>query len=157
MKKSGRKNEEYLRVGATLPPHRRPGRDLLLRVTEEMGPTAVATRDLGRYYALLEAALRGLRGRFTSRELSALAYALQSMALVEVPDLLYLAPEAVEESVELEDLCGMTGLSPEECEAFRKKVESLELAEAFALVDAVGRYLEGGGGGEEAWRSLGLL
>jgi len=146
-----------VRVSTTLTPEDRPGQDLLERATGEMGPSAVATRDLARYYALLETARRRLRGRFTARELEALAYALKDMALIEVPDFLYLAPVSVEESVEHEDLCAMAGL--EDCPGFLERVKGLELAEAFALVDAVGRYLAlpEGEQGEEGWRKLGLL
>jgi|GEM_PF-3226137 len=146
-----------VRVSTTLAPEGRPGRDLLARATEEMSPSSVAVRDLARYYALLETATRRLRGRFNARELEALAYALQSMALIEVPDLLYLAPVSVEESVLHEDLCAMAGL--EDCPGFLERVKGLELAEAFALVDAVGRYLAlpEEKRGEEGWRKIGLL
>jgi hypothetical protein len=129
----------------------------LERSTPEMSPSVVALRDLGRYYALLEAAKRKLKGRFSARELEALAYALQGMALVEVPGLLYLAPATVEESVRHEDLCAMAGI--EDCRGFLERVRGLELAEVWALVDAVGRYLSLSDGerGEEGWKRLGLL
>ncbi len=122
-----------------------------------MSPSAVALRDLGRYYALLEVARRRLKGRFSLPELEALAYALQGMALVEVPDLLYLAPATVEESVRHEDLCAMAGI--EDCRGFLERVRGLELSEVWALLDAIGRYLAlpGEGRGEEGWRRLGLL
>ncbi len=122
-----------------------------------MSPSTVALRDLGRYYALLEAARRRLKGRFSARELEALAYALQGMALVEVPDLLYLAPATVEESAQHEDLCAMAGI--EDCPGFLERVRGLELSEVWALVDAIGRYLAfpGEERGEEGWKRLGLL
>ncbi len=127
------------------------------RSTPEMSPSTVALRDLGRYYALLEVARQRLRGRFSLPELEALAYALQGMALVEVPGLLYLAPATVEESVEHEELCAMAGI--EDCPGFLERVKALELAEVWALVDTVGRYLAfpGEERGEEGWRKLGLL
>lgn len=117
----------------------------------------VALRDLERYYALLEVARRRLRGRFSLPELVALAYALQSMALIEVPELLYLAPATVEDSVRYEDLCGMAGI--EDCQGFLERVKGLELAEVWALVDAIGRYLSfpSEERGEESWKRLGLL
>jgi hypothetical protein len=122
-----------------------------------MSPSVVALRDLERYYALLEVARRRLRGRFSLPELVALAYALQSMALIEVPELLYLAPATVEDSVRYEDLCGMAGI--EDCQGFLERVKGLELAEVWALVDAIGRYLSfpSEERGEESWKRLGLL
>jgi hypothetical protein len=122
-----------------------------------MSPSAVPLRDLGRYYALLEVARRRLRGRFFLSELEALAYALQGMALVEVPELLYLAPATVAESVEHEDLCAMAGV--EDCQGFLERVRGLELAEVWALVDAIGRYLAfpGEERGEKGWKRLGLI
>jgi hypothetical protein len=81
-----------------------------------MSPFGGALRDLERYYALLEAARRRLRGRFSLPELEALAYALQGTALIEVAELLYLAPAAVEDSARYEDLCGMAGI--EDCQGF---------------------------------------
>jgi hypothetical protein len=151
------KGKKLLRVSTTLAPDGKVGRSLLERASPEMSPSTVALRDLGRYYALLEAARRRLKGRFSARELEALAYALQGMALIEVPDLLYLAPATVEESVEHEDLCAMGGI--EDCQGFLERVKALELAEVWALVDAVGRYLSlpDEEGGEEGWRKLGLL
>ncbi len=105
-----------VKVSNTFSPAHRPGKDILLRASGEMGPTAVASRDLARYYALLEAATRRLRGRFSPAELEALAYALQSMALVEHPDLFYLAPEAVAEAERYEGLCAMAGIG--DCQGF---------------------------------------
>jgi hypothetical protein len=149
------KGEKFLRISTTLAPDGKVGRSLLERVNPEMSPSVVALRDLERYYALLETARRRLKGRFSPRELEALAYALQGMALVEVPELLYLAPATVEDSVRYEDLCAMTGI--EDCQGFLERVKALELAEVWALVDAVGRYLSNEERGEEAWRKLGLL
>ncbi len=149
------KGKKLLRVSTTLAPDGRVGRSLLERAGPEMSPSVVALRDLERYYALLEAARRRLKGRFSLPELEALAYALQGMALVEVPDLLYLAPATVEESVRHEDLCAMAGV--EDCRGFLERVKALELSEVWALVDAVGRYLSGEERGEEAWKRLGLL
>jgi len=140
-----------LRISTTVAP------SLLDRVNPEMSPSVVALRDLGRYYALLEAARRRLQGRFSPRELEALAYALQGMALMEVPELLYLAPATVEESVEHEDLCAMAGI--EDCQGFLERVKALELAEVWTLVDTIGRYLSlpDGERGEEGWKRVGLL
>ncbi len=149
------KGKKLLRVSTTLAPEGKVGRSLLERASPEMSPSTVALRDLGRYYALLEVARRRLKGRFSLPELEALAYALQGMALVEVPDLLYLAPARVEESVRHEDLCAMAGV--EDCQGFLERVKALELAEVWALVDAVGRYLSGEERGEGGWRRLGLL
>jgi hypothetical protein len=151
------RDRKVVRISTTLAPDGEVGRALLERSTPEMSPSAVAVRDLGRYYALLEAARRRLRGRFSAQELEALAYALQGMALIEVPELLYLAPATVAESVEHEDLCAMAGI--EDCQGFLERVRGLELAEVWALVDAVGRYLSlpNGERGEEGWRRLGLL
>ncbi len=105
----------------------------------------------------IEVVRQGLKGRFSARQLEALAYALQGMALVEVPGLLYLAPATVEEGVEHEDLCATAGI--EDCRGFLERVKALELSEVWALVDAVGRYLSlpGEERGEEGWRRLGLL
>jgi hypothetical protein len=151
------KKERLVRISTTLAPEGKVGRNLLERVNPEMSPSVVAVRDLGRYYALLEAAGRRLKGRFSARELEALAYALQGMALVEVPELLYLAPATVEDSVRYEDLCAMAEI--EDCQGFLERVKGLELAEVWALVDAVGRYLSlpNGERGEEGWKRLGLL
>lgn len=151
--------QRNVQISTMLSSDRRPGRDLLLRASEELTPTQVARRDLARYYALLERALASLRGRFSPVELEALAYALASMATIESPDLLYLAPATVEEAVRYEDLCGQAGLSPEECEGFLRRVRALDLAQAYALVDAVGRYLAlpRERRGEEGWREVGLL
>jgi hypothetical protein len=151
------KKERLVRISTTLAPEGKVGQNLLERVNPEMSPSVVAIRDLGRYYALLEAARRRLKGRFSARELEALAYALQGMALVEVPELLYLAPATVEDSVRYEDLCAMAGI--EDCQGFLERVKALELAEVWALVDAVGRYLSlpNGERGEEGWKRLGLL
>jgi len=145
-----------LRISTTLAPGGRVGRNLLERANPEMSPSVVALRDLGRYYALLETARRRLKGRFSARELEALAYALQGMALVEVAELLYLAPVTVAESVEHEDLCAMAGV--EDCQGFLERVRGLELAEVWALVDAVGRYLAfpSEERGENGWKRLGL-
>jgi len=146
-----------VRISTTLAPDGKVGRNLLGRVNPEMSPSVVALRDLERYYALLEVARRRLKGRFSARELEALAYALQAMALIEVPELLYLTPATVEESVEHEDLCAMAGV--EDCQGFLERVKGLELAEVWALVDAIGRYLSLSDRerGEEGWRRLGLL
>ena len=146
-----------MRISTTVAPSGRVGRSLLDRVNPEMSPSVVALRDLGRYYALLEAARRRLQGRFSPRELEALAYALQGMALMEVPELLYLAPATVEESVEHEDLCAMAGI--EDCQGFLERVKALELAEVWTLVDTIGRYLSlpDGERGEEGWKRVGLL
>lgn len=151
--------ERDMQVSTRLSPDRRPGRDILLRATEDLTPTQVARRDLARYYALLERALASLRGRFSPVELEAIAYALASMAQVEAPELLYLAPATVEEAVRYEDLCGQAGFSPEECEDFLRRVRALDLAQSYALVDAVGRYLAlpRERRGEEGWKEVGLL
>ena len=144
-----------MRISTTLAPDGKVGRALLEKSTPEMSPSVVALRDLERYYALLEAARRRLRGRFSLPELEALAYALQGMALIEVPELLYLAPATVEDSVRYEDLCGMAGI--EDCQGFLERVRGLELAEVWALVDAIGQYLSSEERGEEGWKRLGLL
>jgi hypothetical protein len=149
------KGEKLLRISTTLAPDGKVGRNLLERANPQMSPSTVALRDLGRYYALLEAARRRLKGRFSARELEALAYALQGMTLVEVPELLYLAPATVEDSVRYEDLCAMAGI--EDCQGFLERAKGLELAEVWALVNAVGRYLSGEERGEEGWRKLELL
>jgi hypothetical protein len=151
------KGEKFLRISTTLAPDGKVGRNLLERANPEMSPSTVALRDLGRYYALLEAARRRLQRRFSPRELEALAYALQGMALIEVPELLYLAPATVEDSVRYEDLCAMAGI--EDCQGFLERVKGLELAEVWALVDVIGRYLSLSDRerGEEGWRRLGLL
>jgi hypothetical protein len=151
------KGEKFLRISTTLAPDGKVGRNLLERANPEMSPSVVAIRDLERYYALLEAARRRLGGRFSLRELEALTYALQGMALIEVSELLYLAPATVEDSVRYEDLCAMAGI--EDCQGFLERVRGLELAEIWALVDAVGRYLSlpAEERGEEGWRRLGLL
>jgi hypothetical protein len=146
-----------VRISTTLAPDGKVGRALLEKSTPEMSPSVVALRDLERYYALLEAARRRLKGRFSLPELEALAYALQGMALIEVPELLYLAPATVEDSVRYEDLCPMAGI--EDCQGFLERVKGLELAEVWALVDAIGRYLSfpGEERGEGGWKRLGLL
>jgi len=151
------KGERVLRISTTLAPDGKVGRSLLDRANPEMSPSVVAVRDLGRYYALLEAARRRVRGRFSPGELEALAYALQGMALIEVPELLYLAPATVAESVEHENLCAMAEI--EDCQGFLERVKGLELAEVWALVDAVGRYLSlpDGERGEKGWKRVGLL
>jgi hypothetical protein len=151
------KGEKPLRISTTLAPDGRVGRNLLERANPEMSPSTVALRDLERYYALLEVARRRLRERFSPQELEALAYALQGMALIEVPELFYLAPATVAESVEHEDLCAMAGLG--DCRGFLERVKGLELAEVWALVDAVGRYLSlpDRERGEEGWKRVGLL
>jgi len=147
----------YVRFGNMLAPGARPGKDLLERATGEMTPSLVATRDLARYYALLEVARRRLKGVFSPRELEALAYALESMASIEHPDLLHLAAQSVVDSVRYEDLCGMAGI--EDCQDFLRRVKELGLAEIWALVDAVGVYLglPREERGEPTWRRLGLL
>jgi hypothetical protein len=151
------KKEKLVRISTTLAPEGKVGRNLLERVNPEMSPSTVALRDLERYYALLEVARRRLRERFSPQELEALAYALQGMALIEVPELLYLAPATVEDSVRYEDLCAMAGI--EDCQGFLERVKGLELAEVWALVDAVGRYLSlpDRERGEEGWKRVGLL
>jgi len=151
------KDKKLLRVSTTLAPDGKVGRSLLERASPKMSPSVVALRDLGRYYALLEAARRRLKGRFSLPELEALAYALQGMALIEVPELLYLAPATVEDSVEYEHLCAMAGI--EDCRGFLERVKALELSEVWALVDAIGRYLAlpDKERGEEGWKRLGLL
>ena len=149
----------HVRVSTQLGPDQRPGRDLLSRATENLTPTQVARRDLARYYALLERAAMSLRGRFSPVELEAIAYALASMAQVETPELLYLAPATVEEAVRYERICDQVGLAPEECESFLRRVRALDLAQSYALVDAVGRYLAlpREKRGEEGWKEVGLL
>jgi hypothetical protein len=149
------KSKKLLRISTTLAPEGKVGRSLLERASPEMSPSVVALRDLERYYALVGVARQRLKGRFSPRELEALAYALQGVALVEVPELLYLAPATVEDSVRYESLCSMAGI--EDCQGFLERVRGLELAEVWALVDTVGRYLSGKERGEEAWRKLELL
>lgn len=150
--------ERDMQVSTRLSPDRRPGRDILLRATEDLTPTQVARRDLARYYALLERAAMSLRGRFSPVELEAIAYALASMAQVATPELLYLAPATVEEAVRYERICDQVGLTPEECDLLLR-VRALDLAQSYALVDAVGRYLAlpREKRGEEGWKEVGLL
>ncbi len=149
--------ERSLRVHTNLSPDVRPGSDIAARITPELGGGAVARRDLHRYYALLDRALAGVRGRFSARELEALAHALASMATVETPELIYLAPASVEEAVLEERLCEQAGI--EDCEGFLERVRGLDLAQRYALVDAVGRYLAlpREDRGEEGWKKIGLL
>jgi len=146
-----------VRIGSTLSRELRPGADIAARMTDDYGATAVATRDLARYYALLERARRSLRGLFAPHELEALAYVLDSMACVEVPELIYLALATVEEAVQEERLCEAAGI--EDCEGFLDRVRGLDLAQRYALVDAVGMYLARPPEkrGEEAWRAIGML
>lgn len=146
-----------VRIGSTLSSETRPGSDVAKRITDDMGASAITTRDLARYYALIERALAGIRGRFTPRELEALAYALASMATIETPELIYLAPATVEEAEREERLCEQAGL--DDCEGFLERVRALDLAQRYALVDAVGRYLAlpREKRGEEGWRDIGLL
>lgn len=149
--------EKLIRTGAAFVADSLTGRNLQLRQREGFGPTAVASRDLERYYALLAEARRRLRGRFSLGELEALAFALQSMAEIERPQLFILAAESVEESVRYEELCEAGGI--EDCQDFLERVRGLELAELWALIDAVGVYLhlpdeERGAAG---WKKLGLL
>jgi hypothetical protein len=146
-----------IRVGSAFSPDSLAGRSLRERTREGFGPTAVASRDLERYYALLAEARRRLRGRFSAGELEALAFALQSMAEIEHPQLFILAAESVEESVRYEELCQAGGI--EDCQGFLERVRGLGVAEVWALIDAVGIYLhlpdeERGAAG---WRKLGLL
>ena len=146
-----------IRIGSTLSHEIRPGADVAARMAGGLGATTVATRDLARYYALLERARRSLRGLFSTRELDALAYALDSMASVESPELIYLAPATVEEAVSEERLCEQAGI--EDCEGFLDRVRGLDLAQRYALVDAVGLYLvrPPEERGEEVWTEIGLL
>ncbi|ADH65440.1 hypothetical protein Mesil_3653 (plasmid) [Allomeiothermus silvanus DSM 9946] len=146
-----------IRVGSAFLPDSFAGRSLRERTRKGYGPTAVASRDLERYYALLAEARRRLRGRFGANELEALAFALQSMAEIEHPQLFVLAPESVEESVRYEELCAAGGI--EDCADFLQRVRSLGVGELWALIDAVGIYLhlpdeERGAAG---WKRLGLL
>jgi len=148
--------ENALRVNTSLSPEVRPGADLIQRA-RELSPTEVARRDLARYYAMLERARRSLRGRFSARELEALAHALDSMAGVEAPELIYLVPATVEEAVGEERLCEQAGL--EDCGGFLERVRGLDLAERYALVDAVGVYLslKPSERSADTWGELGLL
>lgn len=146
-----------IRVGSAFSPDSLAGRSLRERTREGFGPTAVASRDLERYYALLAEARRRLRGRFSANELEALAFALQSMAEIERPQLFVLAAESVEESARYEELCEAGGI--EDCGEFLERVRGLGVAEVFALIDAVGIYLhlpdeERGAAG---WKKLGLI
>lgn len=149
--------KRVVRTGSAFPADSLAGRSLQERTREGFGPTAVTSRDLERYYALLMEARRRLRGRFSANELEALAFALQSMAEVERPQLFVLAPESVEESVRYEALCVKGNI--EDCTDFLQRVRSLGIAELWALIDAVGIYLhlpdeERGAAG---WKKLGLL
>lgn len=148
---------EIIRTGAAFLADSLAGRNLRLRTREGFGPTAVVSRDLERYYALLEEARRRLRGRFRENELEALAFALQSMAEIENPQLFVLAPESVKESERYEGLCQAASI--EDCQEFLERVKSLELAELWTLIDAVGVYLHlpGEERGAAGWRKLGLL
>ncbi len=144
-----------LRVNTSLSPDVRPGADLVQRARSAT-PTEIARRDLARYYSMLERAMRGLRDRFSVAELEALAYALSSMASVEAPELIYLVPATVEEAEQHERLCEQAGL--DDCEGLLRRVRELSLAERYALVDAIGQYLElpRDQRGEEGWVGLGL-
>jgi hypothetical protein len=146
-----------MEVEVTLDPNWRPGKDLLERTTPEMSPSVVILRDLERYYALLEVAARRIRGRFSPRELDALALALRDMIKVDAPEFFYVALEAVEESNQYEELCAKAGI--DNCQSFLDQVRKLELAEIWVLMDAIGRYLAlpKEERGEEAWKKLGLL
>ena len=148
--------DRNLQIATRLSPSIRPGADIAARAGD-LSPTEVARRDLARYYAILERALAGIRDRFTVRELEALAYALASMATVETPELIYLAPASVEEAVREERLCEQAGI--EDFEGFLERVRGLDLAQRYALVDAVGRYLAlpREERGEEWWKKIGLL
>ena len=148
--------EKNLQIATRLSPSIRPGADIAARASD-LSPTEVARRDLARYYALLERAIAGIRGRFSARELEALAHALASMAMVETPELIYLAPASVEEAVREEQLCEQAGI--EDCEGFLERVRGLDLAQRYALVDAVGRYLALPLGEREDgwWQKVGLL
>lgn len=146
-----------VRIGSSFDPDSPAGSNLQLRAREGFGPTAVASRDLERYYALLAEARRRLRGRFSANELEALAYALQGLAEIENPQLFVLAAETVEESARYEELCEAGGI--EDCGEFLERVRGLGVAEVFALIDAVGIYLhlpeeERGAAG---WKKLGLI
>lgn len=146
-----------VRIGSSFDPDSPAGSNLQLRAREGFGPTAVASRDLERYYALLAEARRRLRGRFSVNELEALAFALQSMAEIERPQLFVLAAESVEESARYEELCEAGGI--EDCRGFLERLRNLGVGEIWALIDAVGIYLhlpeeERGAAG---WKRLGLL
>jgi len=149
--------KDNLQISSRLSPEARPGAELAARAVGELTPTRVALRDLHRYYALLERARLRLRGRFQPAELAALAHALQGMALVDAPELFYLVPDAVAESVQEEQLCEMAGIA--DCEDFLERVRGLDLAERYALVDAISTYLERPQEerGEAAWRELGMI
>jgi hypothetical protein len=146
-----------MEVEVMLEPDFRPGKDLLERTTPEMSPSVVILRDLRRYYALLEVAARRIRGRFSPRELDALAFALRDMIKANPPEIFYIAPEAVEESNQYEGLCAMAGI--DNCQSFLDRVRKLELAEIWVLMDAIERYLAlpKEERGEKAWEKLGLL
>jgi len=148
--------ESSIQVSTRLSPSIRPGADIARRAVQ-MSPTEVARRDLGRYYALLERARRSMRGLFSPRELEALAYALDSMASVESPELIYLVPATVEEAVVDERLCEQALI--EDCEGFLERVKGLDLAQRYAIVDAVSAYLARPREerGEEAWREIGMI
>ncbi|MCL6568322.1 MAG: hypothetical protein K6T35_05460 [Meiothermus silvanus] len=146
-----------IRVGSAFSPDSLAGRSLRERTREGFGPTAVASRDLERYYALLAEARRRLRGRFSVNELEALVFALQGMAEIERPQLFILAADTVEESARYEGLCEKAGI--EDCREFLERVRGLGVAEVWALIDAVGVYLhlpdeERGAAG---WKKLGLI
>lgn len=146
-----------IRVGSAFSPDSLAGRSLRERTREGFGPTAVASRDLERYYALLAEARRRLRGRFSVNELEALAYALTNMAKLESPQLFILAAESVEESARYEELCEAGGI--EDCRGFLERLRNLGVGEIWALIDAVGIYLhlpeeEWGAAG---WKKLGLI
>jgi len=147
-----------MKVEVMLDPNWRPGKDLLERTTPEMSPLVVILRDLERYYALLEVAARRIRGRFSPRELDALAFALRDMIKVnDPPEFFYQVPIMVEQSNQYEGLCAMAGI--DNCQSFLDRVRKLELAEIWVLMDAIGRHLAlpEEERGEEAWKKLGLL
>ncbi len=121
----------------------RPGPDLQMRVGPHAGFTAIARRDLGRYYALLDHVRDGMRGRFTTDELDALADHLTATPMLDLPEALAVVPHILLEAAE-------RGLLDE---GLAERVRQLTHAERWALVDAA----EVVSSGTASWADLGMV
>jgi len=103
----------------------RPGPDIELRTTADSGYSAVARRDLGRYYALLETGRRELVGRFSQDALEQMGRVLVANPILDLPEALAVAPHILIEAAERGDISVPAD-----------GIRALSSAEIWALVDA---------------------
>ena len=97
---------------------------------------AVATVDLARYYALIEADLTALETRFSASERMAVIAVHQNARFGPIQDIWMIAAR-VEDGLRLERLAEQHDLHEA---AFLTKVASLTKSEMVAFVDAAGRW-----------------